>query len=117
MILDCLSWLCLPADHFCAAAIRRIAFTCSFPASSLITNQLLHPCTWLYKQDADRQTVPVYQKALSSKLWTSTFLLPSDYRCLPNPWIRLPESASLFMTSFLCPDHRILHIPGCPAVT
>ncbi|KAK5610094.1 hypothetical protein CRENBAI_011853 [Crenichthys baileyi] len=47
-------------------AIWRIAFTCSIPASSLITLHLvhlLHLCTWLYKQYTDRQTAPDYRKS------------------------------------------------------
>ncbi|MED6256090.1 hypothetical protein ATANTOWER_019551, partial [Ataeniobius toweri] len=92
--------------------IRRIAFTCSFPASSLITLHLVHLFTWLYKQQADRQTAPDYRKplyiSLASVFWTSTLLLPPDYRSLPNPRILSPDSASPALTQFLSPDHRTL---------
>ncbi|MED6237044.1 hypothetical protein ATANTOWER_018115 [Ataeniobius toweri] len=47
-------------------AIRRVVFTSSFPASSLITPHVLHLCTWLYKQHTDRQTAPDYRKPLFS---------------------------------------------------
>ncbi|MEQ2227253.1 hypothetical protein ILYODFUR_035851 [Ilyodon furcidens] len=42
----------------------------------------------------------------------STLLLPPDYRSLSNPWINLPESASSFMTLFVCPDQRFKTLGG-----
>ncbi|MEQ2247777.1 hypothetical protein ILYODFUR_012611, partial [Ilyodon furcidens] len=54
---------------------RRIVFTCSFPASSLVTPHLLHLCSCLYKQLSDRQTVPDFRKplytSLASAFWTN----------------------------------------------
>ncbi|MED6261389.1 hypothetical protein ATANTOWER_004601 [Ataeniobius toweri] len=99
-------------------SIRRIAFTCSFPASSLIMPHQLLLFTCLYKQHSGRQAVPDYRKPcdfsepalgtsyihLPSDFLTSTLLLPPDYHSLPNPWIRLPEPACPFMTLLLCPD-------------
>ncbi|MEQ2303053.1 hypothetical protein AMECASPLE_012818 [Ameca splendens] len=34
-----------------------------------------------------------------------------DQPSLPNPWIRMPESASPFMTSLLCPNLRFKPLP------
>ncbi|MEQ2312594.1 hypothetical protein AMECASPLE_032709 [Ameca splendens] len=47
--------------------------------------------------------LPTLDILLASDFWISTLLLPPDYRPLPNPWFRLPESA---MTLLLCPDQR-----------
>ncbi|MEQ2310517.1 hypothetical protein AMECASPLE_009783 [Ameca splendens] len=54
---------------------------------------------------------PTSDSLLASDFWTSTLLLPPDYRYLPNPWICLPESVSLFMILLLCPDQRFKPLP------
>ncbi|MED6281827.1 hypothetical protein CHARACLAT_025908 [Characodon lateralis] len=41
----------------------------------------------------------------------TNLLLPHDQPSLPNLWIRMPESASLFMTSLLCPDPQVKPFP------
>ncbi|MEQ2235644.1 hypothetical protein ILYODFUR_004392 [Ilyodon furcidens] len=55
--------------------------------------------------------LPTLDILLDSDFWTSTLLLPPDYRSLPNPCICLPESASPFMTLLLCPDRRFKPLP------
>ncbi|MEQ2293656.1 hypothetical protein AMECASPLE_035767, partial [Ameca splendens] len=42
----------------------------------------------------------------------TTLLLPPDQPSLPNLWIRMPKSASSFMTSLLCPDPRFKPVPS-----
>ncbi|MEQ2177054.1 hypothetical protein GOODEAATRI_034611 [Goodea atripinnis] len=54
--------------------------------------------------------LPISDTLLAFAFWTSTLFLPSDHLSLPNPWIRLPESASPYMTLFLSPDHHNLLI-------
>ncbi|MED6240579.1 hypothetical protein ATANTOWER_023691 [Ataeniobius toweri] len=63
--------------------------------------------------------LPTSDISLASDFWTLSLLLPPAYRPLPNPRIRLPESAFPCMTSFLCPDHRFKKLPQSvfPALT
>ncbi|MED6251433.1 hypothetical protein ATANTOWER_030732 [Ataeniobius toweri] len=120
--LFCTGCLHHPVYLLYAAGFWRIGFTCSFPASSLISPHLLHLCSCLYTQLSDKQPVPHYQKPDFSALptsdllsaydfWTLSLLLPPDYHPLLNHWIRLPESSSPFTTLLLCPDQRLKPLP------